>query len=30
VSHLNCFNPSIPCPKCERKTQRQLLAMADN
>lgn len=26
VSHINCFDPTIPCPKCERKSKRQLMA----
>lgn len=27
VSHINCFDPTIPCPKCERKSKRQLVAI---
>lgn len=30
VSHLKCFNPSIPCPKCERKVRRQISAVLEN
>ncbi|XP_070506322.1 uncharacterized protein Plekhm1 [Chironomus tepperi] len=22
ISHINCFNPAIPCPKCDRKSKR--------
>lgn len=25
VSHINCYDSSIPCPKCERKNKRKLL-----
>ncbi|CAO1411957.1 unnamed protein product [Diamesa hyperborea] len=28
VFHINCYNPSIPCPKCERK-QKRLMITAD-
>lgn len=24
VSHIGCFDPTIPCPKCERRRKRQL------
>lgn len=27
VSHLNCYNPVIPCPKCERKKRREMNEM---
>ncbi len=30
VSHLKCFNPSIPCPKCERKLRREVNAALEN
>lgn len=30
VSHIGCFDPTIPCPKCERRARRQLQAIADN
>lgn len=26
VSHINCYDPSISCPKCDRKLKRQLTA----
>lgn len=29
VFHINCYNPSIPCPKCERK-QKRLMITADD
>jgi pleckstrin homology domain-containing family M member 1 len=30
VSHINCYNSAIPCPKCDRKRKRQLLAALEN
>lgn len=24
VCHINCYNPTINCPKCERKKRRQM------
>lgn len=30
VSHINCFNPQLPCPKCERKRKRQIIAALES
>lgn len=29
VFHINCYNPSIPCPKCERKHKRLMMTADD-
>jgi pleckstrin homology domain-containing family M member 1 len=30
VSHIACYDPTIPCPKCERKRRRQSQALIDD
>lgn len=27
ISHINCYNPSLPCPKCERKQKRRIVSV---